>query len=240
MSKKILVVGAMYSLNFGDGVICQTVSEIIKKELNAEPVIFGISGASSFHQNRQSRNDYEDKTSDIRNLYLIKRLRQYRIKCKLWKKLDCQASMCDAIVFAGGQLFMDCFVNYIAWIVGWAEKHNIRVIFNCCGIGKLSENSKALLDKVFHSECVQDISVRESTELFYQQFSSQIQTKRVCDPAMEVSSFHQRCLTKTGKIGIGLIHPNNFRQNCVHINREQYLKILEIIVRLCRNMDVEF
>lgn len=240
MTKKILVVGAMYSPNLGDGVICQTVGEIVKKVLNAEPVIFGISGSSTFQQKRQGQSKHFSVSSIIRNLYFVKKTRGVRVKHKLWKKLDSLADNCDAIVFAGGQLFMDCFVNYIVWIVDWANKHNTQVLFNCCGVGKLSENNRKALEAVFNSKCVSDISIRESSELFYSYFSKQLSVERIYDPAMEVADYHPLRAASKCRIGIGVIHPVNFRENCVGINEEQYLKIMKILIEWCQKNDVAF
>ena len=240
MLKKVLVVGAMYSPNLGDGVICQTVSEIVKKVLNAEPVVFGISGSTAFPKKSKSKRKYISVSSMIRNVHMVKKLRYYRLKHKLWKKLDLQGGDCDAIVFAGGQLFMDCFVNYIVWILEWAEEHNIRVVFNCCGMGKLSEKNRKLLENIFTFSCVHDISVRESTELFYKQFSKKISVERICDPAMEVADYYHSKSAKKCRIGIGVIHPINFRDNCVKIDKNQYVQILKVLIDWCSKQSVIF
>lgn len=72
----------------------------------------------------------------------------------------------DTIVFAGGQLFMDYFVHWIAIIVSYAEKYNKKVVFNCCGMGKLSSKSVKLLCKVFQSDSIYSITIRDGVKQF--------------------------------------------------------------------------
>lgn len=242
MEKKILVVGAMYSLNFGDGVICQTVNQIIQNELQAKPEIFGISGSADFPQNGTSKGQQREKRlkSAVLRLCVVKHLRLQRNKIRMWSKLDRKALDCTAIVFAGGQLFMDCFVNYISWIVMWAQHHKIPVVFNCCGVGKLSEKEQKILARALTAPCVKDITIRESTDLFYQQLPRKIPAEQIWDPAMEAAKYYRPSGKGCVKMGIGLIHPANFRANCVHIDTEQYLEILRIVVALCSEQGVDF
>lgn len=242
MEKKILVVGAMYSLNFGDGVICQTVNQIIQNELQAKPEIFGISGSAGFPQNGTSKGQQREKRlkSAVLGLCVVKHLRLQRNKIRMWSMLDRKALDCTAIVFAGGQLFMDCFVNYISWIVMWAQHHKIPVVFNCCGVGKLSEKNQMILTRALSAPCVKDVTVRESPDLFYQQMPRRIPVEQIWDPAMEVAKYYRPSGKGCVKMGIGVIHPVNFRANCVRIDTEQYLDILRTMVALCGEHGVNF
>lgn len=236
---KVLVAGAVYSLNFGDGVICRTMCGLIRREWGAEPVLFGLSGVYAY-PDRNQRTSRPVRGRFVRRFPPVKALLKYRNRRQLIRKLNRKGGDCTALVFAGGQLFMDCFSEYILWIVRWAQEKGIPVMFHCCGVGPLSEAGRSRLTRALTSPSVAEVSVREREELFYREFPERIPVKRVLDPALEAPSFFPPAEKRNGKTGIGVIHPVNFRKDCVRLDREQYLELLTLVIRLCRQRGLDF
>lgn len=241
--KKVLVVGAMYSLNFGDGVICRTVADIIQKKLGMQAVVFGISGKDSFQQaERQvlsAKMTWKKKIAKLFpfNLYIAVRSTK-RLKEKLRR---CDPAEYDMVVFAGGQLFMQCFVDYIYEIVKWADSAAVPVVFNGCGIGGLTWAGKRKLQKVFQYSNVKSVTLRDGVDQFAAVFCAGKQPpERIYDPVVEVASFYMPRPKKKVTLGIGVIHPINFRKECVDYSDEDYATLMKDAVAWCRRKNVEF
>lgn len=241
--KKILVVGAMYSLNFGDGVICRTVADILQKKLGMRAVVFGISGKDSFPKPEQqvlpASMTWKKKFA---KLFPVRLYIAARSASRLKKKLQhYNAAEYSMVVFAGGQLFMQCFVDYICEIVKWADRGAVPVVFNGCGMGGLTWAGKRKLKKVFRSSSVKSVTLRDGVDQFAALFCEGKQRpERIYDPAVEVASFYMPRPKKKVTLGIGVIHPINFRKECVDYSAEDYAKLMKDAVAWCRRKNVEF
>lgn len=236
---KVIIVGAMYSLNYGDGIICKTVSNIIEKEFGYENIIFGISGKDKYPEdlNLNNKKGIKNKISKIFpvNKYIMIRSRK-KLKIKL-KNLN--PNEYKALIFAGGQLFMNCFIDYINEIVKWADTMNIPVYFNCCGMGKISFSNKIKLYKCLKKKNIKGITIRDGLEDFKREFKIK-NTYKVYDPVIEISKYYIPNIRKKKKLGVGIIHPINFRKNCVNIDKNQYNQIINMIVSYCKKNNIEF
>lgn len=241
MSKnKVIVVGAMYSLNFGDGIICNTVSKIINNEYNCETVIFGISGKDKFPDINKIGKNKKYIKNKLLKIFPINKYVMMRSRIALRKKLEeLNKAEFKGLVFAGGQLFMDCFIDYICEIVKWAETNKIPVFFNACGIGKINCLNKLKLKKTLKRDIVEGITVRDGIDKFKKMFEIN-KVQQVFDPVVEISNYYNPQVDEKKKLGIGIIHPINFRKNCVNISVEQYEKIIQIIIEYCKVKKIEF
>lgn len=241
--ESVIIVGAMYSLNYGDGIICKTVSNIMKEKLGYNTTIFGISGQDAYPKVLKNNTNKKIIKNKIAKLFPINQYIMLRSRKKLQSKLDkINPKDYDALIFAGGQLFMDCFVDYIKEIVKWTSKNKIPVYFNCCGMGHLKFINKHKLYKSLTSENVRNISLRDGIEQFQKTFKldSRMNIYRIYDPAIEVSEYYKPEYKKSVKLGIGIIHPINFRKNCVNIKSEEYEEIIHQVILYCKKKKIEF
>lgn len=217
--KKVLIVGEIYSGNLGDGVICEVVNNFFSKQF--ETRYFDLSGRDKFIKNNYLIDEF----------YILneqKNYLKYKIKKILFKlgykkngknlnnivnkangKFDLLVRnyQPNTILFAGGQMFIDSFINQIEYICKYAEKNGIEVIFNACGIG----NSLSLnrLKLIFEKQAISYISVRDGFNI----------CKSICnktivdtyDTAIIANKFYNITSPSKTKLGVGImlssLHP---------------------------------
>lgn len=239
--KKYLVIGAMYSLNFGDGIICEVVKKIVEDDNENIVQIMGISGKDKFPKVEINKNRKLNIKNKISKILPIKMYITIRSKKNLRKKiLELNAKEYEAIIFAGGQLFMDCFINYIREFICWAKKNNIPVIFNCCGLGHLSLYNRIKLRNCLKKDIVKSITLRDGVDKFNKYIKIKKPTKKIYDPVVELSKYYKRERYNKFDVGIGIIHPVNFRKNCVKIDEKQYYNIIKKIIDKCKKDNKTF
>jgi len=111
----------------------------------------------------------------------------------------------DLAVFAGGSLFMDYFAGVIGDIVTALAKKNVPVIFHACGMSQLTSDTRKILYRAIHRPNVKWISLRDSYDLFVNQFSPQCPVVETYDTALLTSHFYRQGAAKQFDYGIGLI-----------------------------------
>lgn len=169
--KKILILGELFSDNLGDGIICGVSRKIFSNYYDVK--VLDLSGRMSYSD--YSKSQYEFSFSNEEKKYLKYNLKKilYRLGYKkngknlsnivnsFKKQFDLVVSTehFDAIVFAGGQMFIDTFINQIEYVCEYANTSNIKVIFNSCGVGKLLQEDKVA--KILDNECVKYVSLRD-------------------------------------------------------------------------------
>lgn len=172
MKKKVLLVGEKYSSNLGDGVICEVVENVLQND-DFEVINFDISGRSGYFENVNEFNFKKEnlvyiksKIKKILSIFGYKKMGKnfHNIYEKFKENFDNIVSnkKIDSVVFAGGQMFIDTFIYQIDYICQYCEKNNINIIFNCCGGGKILNES--LLKKVLNYKSIRYISVRDNYE----------------------------------------------------------------------------
>lgn len=175
---KVLVVGEVYSSNLGDGIICEVVDGLLKNQF--ETSFVDLSGRKEFEIIRTDYEKFSYLKSEIR--YVKSIIKSYLHKLG-YKKSGGNLSVIiqnfieefnkkisnfspDLIFFAGGQMFIEAFVNQILYVCDFAEVNKIPVFFNACGIGNLDSQSVQKVKKILNSDSVEFISVRDGIESF--------------------------------------------------------------------------
>lgn len=248
MKNKILLVGALYSGNLGDDVIFEVVNDACAATTKMDPIKFSISGRQQKQANKANKANRSSLKKLLKaliaNTAIYKKYVEKKRCVQLKEALNrIELSTVSKIVFDGGQLFFDVFVPLINIIVSEAEKNNITVLFNACGIGPLSEKNKKLLKHILSKECVALITLRERVELFYHCIGN-LGNKtvfQVMDPALECSNIYPAS-EKKNVIGIGLINPVILKKHGATLDYDSYLKVIQYIIEACdlRGINYEF
>lgn len=232
--KNVLIIAARYSNNLGDDVIYDVVSNACKKARGIEPIGLSISGKRGYAENISVEPSNKDLKTVVKDYLKSTTLFSVYVKEKgairLRKNLDeLNWNDFDIIVFAGGQLFMDYFVHWIAIIVSYAEKYNKKVIFNCCGMGKLSSSSVKLLSKVLESDNICNITLRDGLNQFRTLFENEkvIQT---IDPAINSVSVYGRRKKICRRVGFGIISHKMLLQNNILIAEDEYIMFIKQMI----------
>lgn len=210
-----LVVGEFYSSNLGDPLLCETVVSVIRGSYPTAKIIpFDLSGKISmtekyeihskslppwFHRKLKVfpayRKYYNKKKQEDKYSFITEPLKQIKKKNKI-----------DLVVFAGGEMFMDFFVNKIQIIVGFFEK--TPIIFHACGMYYLSNDAKRIFYQIVRSANVKSVSVRDSYNRFVEYFGSE-KISNTYDTAL-LCSLYSLPSQKKNDLGIGVIDREEF------------------------------
>lgn len=211
MKKNILIVGEKFSNNLGDGIICDTVEKLLEDD-DFEQIILDISGRVKY---TDDNNKFRLKSEYITYIksYIKKFLHIFGCN-KMGKNLlkiyndfierfneVVVNKKIDVVVFAGGQMFIDTFVNQINYICEYCSKNDIMVIFNCCGGGKVL--NKKVLNNILNNNSVKYISVRDNYD-----YLSKMSKKKIikcCDSAILSSRIYNKNEKEKIKYGIGIM-----------------------------------
>ena len=216
---KIAVIGVYYSANLGDGIICESVAWWLKK---------------AFPQADIEIIDKERKKSFSPQIQVSLRILQYR-KLKLawenfltrtgindriyyWNKVDVDTRQefydeignrgYDAVIFAGGQLFMDWLSMDICEFLKRFEQKNIPVFFNACGVGfSISKNIQRNLGKHLRNENIKLISTRDDAEAVEKRYlNGEKKVIETYDPALYCKEVYGQGNRKTDMLGLGIMY----------------------------------
>ncbi len=234
MSKResnILIIAARYSNNLGDDIIYDIVSNACEMARGMQPMGLSISGKKSYNSDNKGMSLRKERKESIKkylkstpffSIYVQKK-GAANLKSNLeklnWNEID-------VVVFAGGQLFMDYFVNWIKIIVSFAESHKKKVIFNCCGMGKLSPSSIKLLKKVLESESVYKVTLRDGVSQFRTFFGIE-NAEQTMDPAINSIDVYGGREKVKGRVGVGIISYEMLRRNNVPVTQNEYIAFIK-------------
>lgn len=223
----ILLIGERYSNNLGDGVIYDTVENILNSFKIKDMKIIGldISGKSKYIIN----NQVNLKKKKIQLKYIHSKLSSLKRTIFTLKKLnEINLSEIDLVIYAGGQLFSDYFAKQIYYINKTISKRNIPILFNSCGIGIYKKN-KSFLKKALKMKNVIGISVRDNFKQIKNDFKIN-NCYEAMDPVYEISDFFKTQCKMNNIIGIGLMEPNSYLHNCISMDRDEYFNLIKNIV----------
>lgn len=221
MKKKIYIYGVTSSHNLGDNVICDTFfyfvktkspsSRIIVRDINYVPLIFKV----------------------IRKILIILGLQYKKLNSFAQKYFSFWGNSRDAIVvFAGGQLFYDYFVNDIISIVKAASYKKIGVYFYGCGTGCIEGKNKNDLIEILKNPNVVMVTLRDDYIGLRDAILniSIVPDVAICCNVMSVSYRKE----KSNIIGIGVISIDNYnKQNHKQVTEEYYISSMcGMIVKL--------
>jgi polysaccharide pyruvyl transferase WcaK-like protein len=131
---------------------------------------------------------------------------EFRMKARVIAQLEnilSKHKSIDRIIFCGGQMFLGYFANSLMAIVGFAEKHDIKVSWNAVGASKLNKHDRRTFQKVLEAKCNVALTYRDSKDFFerYVKFPY-ASTPDTALLAAEVYNVHKQ---KSDVIGIGIL-----------------------------------
>lgn len=206
----ILLIGDYYSSNLGDGVICQTMLEILKQYAPAESTIdiLDINGKGRFVEYETS---FYKKSALKRGLkrVLVPSLGE-AIKYKKRKIKPCIIEKeYDLAVYAGGQLLMPYFIKQMITINKSLKSKKVKIAYNSVGFGTF--NSKLLMNKVVNillDESIFHISFRDENETIINNLT-QKNFFEVCDCAVWASEVYSIVKQESEVVGLGIMYIEN-------------------------------
>ncbi len=234
--KNVLIVAARYSNNLGDDILFDVVLDVCKKARGIEPIGLSISGRSGYVKNSIEVSVGKKWINGVKKYLKNTNFFSAYVRMKgsfcLRKNLrELNWAEFDTVVFAGGQLFMDYFVPWIAKVVSYAEKYKKKVVFNCCGMGKLSSQSIRTLKRVFKSDSIRAITLRDGLDKFNTLFKNNKVIQTV-DPAVNSIQIYGVKEKIKDEIGIGIISYKMLSRNAIPITEEEYIILIKQIVEL--------
>lgn len=172
---RILLIGELYSSNLGDGILCECAQSLIKQKIkDVEIDVIDLSLRENYSNKKEDSlnkkrilNALKSKLFSIDILYAnmefyINSINSKSLQEKIRKKCD---KKYNVAVFAGGQMFMNCFSIPIYYFVEELSSRNIPIIFNSCGVGKTkSMHARKKFKKALNNEHVKLISSRDDVD----------------------------------------------------------------------------
>lgn len=238
----ILLIGERYSSNLGDGVIYDTVSEICKEIYgeNLNISCLDISGNTNF----KTFNLAEVNKEKIK--FLLSKIRRVASKLKresgIKKRLnELDLKNIDGAIFVGGQLFAEYFSKQIYIITKTLSKHDIPVIFNCCGVGKNDKKKNVeYIKEALALDNVKAISLRDNYDTFIEKYKVDKDVEVVMDPVIEVSKYFPINSKKEKIVGLGVMHPKLYAKNNIIYPEEYYYKLFKFIIERLEQEKIEW
>ena len=226
--KKIIIYAVTRSNNLGDNVIGETFYKLVKTK-------------------------YPDYHVVLRDLYHISFI--FKVLIKILNILHFNTTRLrtmimrttefislrhreQIVVFAGGQLFYEVFIDQVFQIVTLAEKNEINVHFYGCGTGYMSSHKFNKLVQLLSKSNVKNVCLRDD----YIGLQSRINSIRFV-PDVAVCCNEAFCRSQgRNVVGIGLISIENFNKHNINkISKEVYYNgIINIIkVLLSKSYSIE-
>ena len=230
--KSYLFVGESNSENLGDSVICNLTLQFARKELQdrADYSLFDISCARCTLVGKLLSKLKQICNIDLFSSYqfVYTYLRAYFI-----------VSKSTTIIFVGGEIFLDYFINAIFALLSLSKRKGLNVRFHSCGVGKMSEKSNLRFLQYLKSVKLECFTLRDGIK-YYQSVIPNV--RQIPDIAICANEFYLSS-PKSKKIGWGVINVESYNFNYPNnpISLEEYLLMSEFAIReiLALGYDVE-
>lgn len=230
---KINVIAFYYEWNLGDAVIGDCVKDRLQREFpEAEVVLVDLFGRTSFPKR---------ELLPMERYRALKKRQHLRFFCEKYTPLKKETSheeyvfqkilpglkraadtACDAVVFAGGQIFADTLASAVAYLTSQFTQRKIPVYFVSGGAGAMeSQKLTQQMRTVMHHPMVRMISVRDHPERISERF--QVHAVQTWDQGLWASETYPVKPAKNGKIGLGIMYPFNIPE---HRIRRFYLDMI--------------
>ncbi len=216
--KKVLIISEKYSPNLGDAVIFDQVYSILKDKFEIESLDLSgrkqIDSSEKFHNASNYKKSFKSIIKKVFKMFgifvygntLKETIENFK---KAFKTLVIEFEP-DCILFAGGQLFMDSFLEQILYVVLYAEKKGIKVIFNACGCSNIdSLYEKKSLKRIVHSEATKYISMRDHYEVIKNYEGNIKKVYDTFDTALLSHKIYDVPLLKKKEFGVGIMLDRN-------------------------------
>lgn len=226
MKIKFAVIGLYYASNLGDAVICDCVVGWLKRRYpGAQIDLIDIENKKGFPvQKTVSRITLEKRKWNLRRDYW---LTKYGITDRIyyWNALDISQRRnfykkvaeygYSAVVFAGGQIFMDWLSLDVAGFLEEFEKMGTPVFFNACGTGmSVSGKIQRSLAKYLQSKVVCLISSRDNTqEIETKYLEGKKEVRATYDPALWTKETYSIKKENSKVVGLGVMYTERFSRH---------------------------
>lgn len=233
--KNILLVGEYHSTNLGDNVLCHCTKSILAKYIPNDCSFFWLDLTYGDRLTNSKKIVYIilHFCSFLFPSSFIQKVRSFYItKCVMleFSKMKKKMSI-DLIIFAGGQIFMDYFAPQVYHIVMNAKKDNIPVVFNACGSGRNTKESKRLFTKALSQNNVKKITVRDG--VFMMKSLTSMQVKQIPDWAILASDVYHVVKSNSDTIGLGVIDPIVYNlNNNVYVSEDDFFVFWKRVIFL--------
>ncbi|HFU4116543.1 TPA: polysaccharide pyruvyl transferase family protein [Streptococcus suis] len=218
---KILLIGETYSSNLGDSLICQSVEWIISNFSDAIIEHMDLSGRVGFLSDQHFDGKNEEivklnvfknyvKQCSLVNFVLGKKHSQLLLKQNKDFYNEKLKKPYDLVIFAGGQLFLDYFIPSIHYIVNLLDKKQVPIIFNACGVGKLSKRNSIKLKESLLKTSVISVTSRDDVNYLNNLLNENSYVKSIFDPAIVSSRMYQIVKKPSKFIGLGVMWVEHF------------------------------
>lgn len=210
----VLLIGEVYSENLGDGIICETVASLIRKEYPGCRLVMGdLSGKKGYEDNQKTKKTHAKLFNFNRYFHSAIEYPLYLLLNSSKGKKTFIQEICDddydIAVFAGGQLLFNHFIIPISRYVKALGEKGVPVIFHSCGLGKIKGHQlKKLLKKTLLKENVISVSLRDNLETFQKEIMSddEIEVQQTYDTALWCSEEYEISKEPSERIGLGVMH----------------------------------
>lgn len=217
MKKRIILIGEANSTNLGDQVICKLSQYLFKKQwYDCNIEMFDISCARYSWLSR----GISKFCSLIQNDLLYRKYNYWYVYSTFLKKVTNDT----LVIFVGGQMFMDFFIEAILAILRVVKIRNLEVRFHSCGTSSLlSMKNRSRLIKALHETKCNYLTLRDGVDLFSSTIFSQ--AKFVPDIAICSDLMYGEAKLPRKKIGWGCIDVQLYNKQ----HKELSIKIVKYI-----------
>lgn len=214
---RILLLGWYYSSNLGDAVICDCVADTLRRQYpQAEILLRDMAGRTRFPPRRP-----------VTMASLRRDRRRVRLRSAAttlgWDKQEKHSQWyvdykkevleqigsipCDAVVFAGGQLFMDDLALLVEKLTALFAKQGIPVFFNACGVGPSRSHAiQTRLGAALRDPMVKLVSCRDDAALAARWRGMDVIP--TADPALEAAALYGIRRDEGSRVlGLGIQYP---------------------------------
>lgn len=218
---RYLLVGESKSANLGDSIICNLSLKFFSSLCDGKIVVFDISCARHTLIGKIFRKVDTLIGTDLFTGYTFA-----YVYVKSLLLLDKRT----VLVFVGGAIFMDYFLDSINALLALAIRKKVPVRFHSCGTGKMSALKKQKLLQRLSLVDLNCFTLRDGLCLF----NSVIDVKQVPDIAICTDEFYAASPKKEKCLGWGVIDVNAYNLNYPEdkISLDKYLKMSEVAIRM--------
>lgn len=217
---RILVLGAYYSANLGDGVICECTAEILRRHFPDSEILIkdvfprvDFSFPKGADMAELSRRRNRERLRRWVSAYLgwdkVLSHEQYRVDKSMAYIEKIAHIPCNLVVVAGGQLYMDRYELFLEAYIEYFSQRGIPVFLNACGAGpSYSRHIRQRFANALMNPCVKLISCRDNCEFISRNYrSADKSVMATFDPALwshEVYRVQKDRLSDT--VGLGMMY----------------------------------
>lgn len=249
MKKKISAIYVKYVPVLGDEIINDTACFLFKDIChNVEIQSFGLLPEP---ENFKKLLDFESKLNKLflcleyklnfsqnfsKNLIFILKFLYWK-KCKPEQHYKEITQDTDAVIFCGGGIFQQFYMNMWAGIFSIVQdcaRKNIPVYFNAIGLEKPETLAEHLLYKyILNQKVIKSVTTRDNIEYLLELRKS---PAKILDPALWAEECYKIKKKNSDTIGLGVIRPKIFFDNHAG-NNLNYDKILNLYIGIIKELE---